>query len=298
MATNSLDRVLKMLLNRRVTSEGKRYFEEFGDSTLNVHATEIWSTTIDEDPAIAVVDSVVQEYNLLELSEDITVANQASWYAYGINSQTLEIERLKDWVSDKYGSEYGVKLYDAEDNQIFPTDAAEWFFDYQTGILTFSGDIGSFATPFKISGYRYIGTKGVGSGEGGVVDGVVSINLFPEKSTPYNKTIQYEMPALEGTYEVLFDLSTMPIVAGKEVELASYSFACSGYGDGDFLNVYINDTIIEDTWYTREIPEESSIGNGVAVYSIPIDSEIKVQFHNDSATSKILWFKIKLLYNP
>lgn len=294
MSTNSLDRVLKMLLNRRVTSEGKRYFEEYGDYTINVHATEIWSQDINSDPAIAVQDGVIEYIQSLVMIEDITVAGQVSWFAYGLDSKTNTQDRLKDWVSDKYGSEYKIRLYDNNDIEIFPTDSSSWFFDYQTGILTFSGNISSFSKPFKIDGYRYIGTKGVGGGE---LDGMISINLFPTCTTPYNKTVQYEMPALEQTYNIEFDLSTM-LVAGKQVELASYSFACSGYGDGDFLNVYINDTIIEDTWFTREIPEESAIGNGVAVYSIPIDSVIRVEFHNDSATSKILWFKIKLLYNP
>jgi hypothetical protein len=144
----------KILINKRATSSSKATYEEFGDFTVNVSNDEIWAQSIDSTPATAVSNGVAQQYTLFVMTEDITVANQQAYYADSGG-------RLKDWISDKYGSDYEASLFDNNDNQIFPTDAVGWFFNYQTGILTFENSTASFAKPFKISGYRYIGTKGI-----------------------------------------------------------------------------------------------------------------------------------------
>jgi len=127
-------------------------------------------------------------------------------------------------------------------------------------------------------------------------DGVIKINTFPVGGRPYNKSLSLSIPDIIGIYNLEFDLATLP-VADKYVELAKYSFACTGYHDGDFMNVKVNDIIIEDTWFTREMPESSGIGNGTAVYQIPTNSKIKIEFNNNSGKGKVLWFKVNLLYN-
>jgi hypothetical protein len=161
MATNKTDRAFKTLLNRRVTSEDKTYFEEIGDFTLNISASEIWAENISSTPSIAIFDSVAEQRTLFELTEDITVGSSQAWYAEESNI------RLKDWISDKYGQSYQIKLFDNNNSRIYPTDSSDWIFEYQTGILTFSGDVTGYAQPFKITGYRYIGTKGTGDTEDG-----------------------------------------------------------------------------------------------------------------------------------
>ncbi len=147
MTTNKTDRSFKTLINRRTTDQDKNYYEEFSDRTINIHASEVWADTIDPDPVVAVAAGIaVEEY--LELTEDLTVPNQHAWNDGG----------LKNWISDKYGSNYGIHLLDDDDNEIFPTDDSGWFFDYQTGILTFDGDNSSHLKPYQITGYRYIGS--------------------------------------------------------------------------------------------------------------------------------------------
>lgn len=155
MSTTKTDRAFKTLINKRTTDEDKRSFEEFGDNTINVSADELWVDGISSTPATAVSDGIATQETLFTLTEDTSVSNQQAYYAYSGGS------RVKDWISDKYGSDYTVHLYDNDDNEIFPTDASDWFFDYQTGILTFSGDTSVHSKPYKISGYRYIGTKGL-----------------------------------------------------------------------------------------------------------------------------------------
>jgi len=150
------DRSFKQLINKRVTSSGKSYYEELGDNTINVHEEELWSQSISIDPTVAVMQGVAEEKLLFVMTEETSVANQQCYYAYSSGN------RLKDWISEKYSSSYSVHLYQNNGTEIFPTDSCQWFFDYPTGILTFNGSTSSFSKPFKISGYRYIGTKGAG----------------------------------------------------------------------------------------------------------------------------------------
>ena len=152
------DRSFKTLINRRTTSSGKQWYNEFGDITINVHSDEIWAESIDPDPAQAVIDGVAELRTLFTLTEDLSVGSQQCYYAQ------LSGSRLKDWIGDKYGSGYAIQLFDNIGAQIFPTDNSLWFFDYQTGILTFNGSTALFSKPFKVTGYRYIGTKGGGGG--------------------------------------------------------------------------------------------------------------------------------------
>ena len=108
---------------------------------------------------------LAQQYTLFVLTEDGTVPNQQPYYAdSGQPSDDITNPAkpmpFHDWISTKYGALYEIKLYDNANSQIFRTDASGWFFDYQTGILDFTGSTASFAKPFKITGYRYIGNKG------------------------------------------------------------------------------------------------------------------------------------------
>jgi len=154
MATNKEDRSFKTLINKRTTSGDKRSFEEFGDRTINVHAVELWAEDLpDNDPAQGIALGIVEQKTLFALTEDTSVSLQQAWYAN-------DGGRLKDWISDKYGVSYAVHLFDGSNNEIFPTDASDWIFDYQTGILTFSGSTSGHDKPYKITGYRYIGNKG------------------------------------------------------------------------------------------------------------------------------------------
>ena len=156
---NSVDSSFKKLINRVSTDSNKKYYEEFGDNTLNIVNSEIWSTSpVFDDPAGAVSNSIAQAYTLLALTEDITVSGQQSYYAGPAFNA-----RLKNWISPKFGNAYTIKLYDNLSSEIDATNAVDWIFDYQTGILTLNGNTSGFSKPFRISGWRYTGSFGAGS---------------------------------------------------------------------------------------------------------------------------------------
>lgn len=149
---NSTDYSFKKNLGKRVTSSIKKYYEEFGDVTVDIHASEVKYSTIPfNDPAAAVTAGVAEARTLFVLTLDNSVANNQAWFA--ASGPT----RLKNWLSDKYGDNFTIKLYDNANNQIFPTDGSDWIFDYTTGVLMFNGNANAFPQPFKITGYRYTG---------------------------------------------------------------------------------------------------------------------------------------------
>jgi hypothetical protein len=175
MSWTQTDLTFKKLFNKRVTSSTKRIYEEIGDYTLNIHADEIWAEAIPSTPPGSTT-AVVEVRTLLTLTQDTTVAGLQAWYAAdGMGN------RLKDWIPDKFDTSpsatYAVKLFDQDDNQIPATDPSNWLFDYQTGILILQNTHAS-ATGFKITGYRYVGTKGV-AGAAGVIDGTGTANNIP-----------------------------------------------------------------------------------------------------------------------
>lgn len=159
------DKSFKTLINKEFSTPSKAFYEEFGANTINMSTQEVWAQSIDSDPATAVAAGVAKEFTLFELSPvagyttSIFYVVSGSGFTPGttIDRAAVNPDLLqRNFISDKYGADYSVQLYDNNDNQIFTTDAIDWFFDYQTGIL-YIQDPGSFPLPYKISAYQYIG---------------------------------------------------------------------------------------------------------------------------------------------
>lgn len=192
-----LDKAYKILVNKRATSTNKKPYEEFGDFTLDIHSSEVKAQPIPiNDPAQGIVDGTVEQFTLFALTEDNTVGAQQSYYAFQSGN------RLKNWIGDKYGALYAVKLYDNAGNQIFPTDPSDWVFDYPTGILNFSGSTAAFSKPFKITGYRYIGQFMDNFTSGAALkkqiipitsDGQTAFDLATELSEPFTSIFEVKV---------------------------------------------------------------------------------------------------------
>ena len=193
MAWTSTDYTFKKNLNKRATDSTKRVSEEIGDYTVNVHYTEIWGENVPWPPP-ATTTSIVQVYTKLELVKDPTVASGQSWFATTDTiAPFLNANRLRKWISDKYDQDnnatYSIRLFygdagsTSNDVEIYFNDPSTWIFDYQTGILTFQSstlangshtyDVGKV---FKVTGYRYVGAMGAGSG---VLDGAGTADFLP-----------------------------------------------------------------------------------------------------------------------
>ena len=190
MSWSQQDLSFKKLSNKRVTtSTGKGLPEEKGASTLELYLPDIKTELIPGTGNTATgLNGVLYYYGPSAsfgqtLVVDTSVPGNLTWFAssgYG-NTTTAndgsagsESLRLFNWVSDKYdafgtvsGAGYEIKLYDNAGNLITKSDASNWLFDYQTGILMFNGatlsngNPVSTSGPYRIVGWRYVGQRGI-----------------------------------------------------------------------------------------------------------------------------------------
>jgi hypothetical protein len=168
MSWNQNDISFKTLVNKRQTDSAKQFYEEFGDNTINVHLQEIWINAIPVDPSYGPFSAYpyIDGYDKFTLKVDTTVSGSLTWAAVAnsVNPFNFALAddptnpRLKDWISDKYGAGYDLKLF-SNGVEIQKTSAVyPWRFDYMTGILTFNIVP---PAPIQITGYRYNGVKGI-----------------------------------------------------------------------------------------------------------------------------------------
>lgn len=132
------------------------------------------------------------------------------------------------------------------------------------------------------------------------VDGVTNVDVvakveeigrikgFPTKSTPYNFMEKFDIPALEGDYTFTVD---MPSV---DFEILAITLTCSGYGENDCWDMYYNDELWFDHWYTSEVKEGLFLGTSTYVFSGEANSTITLIFHN-TGQQKTLYFGVRTL---
>ena len=132
----------------------------------------------------------------------------------------------------------------------------------------------------------------VAGGELDKVKYVQKIKNFAQLSQPYNKMKMINIPAIEGVYDLDY---TSP---DEDMELLSLVVTCSGYGENDYYNLYVNDELWFDTWFPTEVKEGLYVGTSTYVYELPASSNIKLKFVNISGTSKKVWLGVRLLRNP
>jgi hypothetical protein len=146
----------------------------------------VWQQATSIPPTAAAAAGVVQAYQTtsrIECVADTTTTPISSVYPSWKTN-------LTDWIPPEFGSTYFVKVYAETTGNANPTTGTplsdsgiagvgEWNFDYSAGVLNFiGGTIPAALTASKviyITGYRYIGTKGVTNYPGGMTIGNITI---------------------------------------------------------------------------------------------------------------------------
>ena len=121
------------------------------------------------------------------------------------------------------------------------------------------------------------------------IDYVDRIRNFAYLSQPYNKMLMMNLPAIQGVYDLDW------VSPDENMELLSFVVTCSGYGENDYYNLYVNNELWFDTWFPTEVKEGLYIGTAAYVYQLPAESKIKMKYVNMSGTSKKVWLGIRLL---
>lgn len=118
---------------------------------------------------------------------------------------------------------------------------------------------------------------------------VDKIRNFAYLSQPYNKMKMINIPAISGVYDLDY------ISPDEEMELISIVVTCSGYGENDYYNLWVNDELWFDTWFPTEVKEGLYPGTSTYVYVLPPKSRFKLKFVNMSGTSKKVWMGVRML---
>ena len=162
-----IDKSFRTLINKEFTTTAKTFYEEFGANTINTNTGEIWSQVVSSTPATAVSAGIAKQYTSFELSPLTGFTTSVFYFVSGsghtpgdnITRGTINENLLqRNFISDKYGSAYQAELTDANGDSVPSSDNIDWIFDYTTGILSIQDPTeGSYATPYKISLYQYVG---------------------------------------------------------------------------------------------------------------------------------------------
>jgi len=148
---DKLDLVFKKVVNRQYTSAAKKWYEENPGVPFKLKGSDVWIDNIPETPPPA--DSAVikgwRVANKLVMTHDSTVNNNQSWYADDAGT------KLEGFVSPRYGQDYTARLFIQGGAEVPTTHSSGWFFDYESGILTFDGNPPGSA--FEVMCYQYIG---------------------------------------------------------------------------------------------------------------------------------------------
>ena len=163
MATDDTKRNFswKRLSLRRHTDNAKEWYEELPSLLTYVHSDWVWLDPVPTTPP-GVTTAVVEVYNTLTLTEDVTVPDGRAWLAMSGPSQ------LTGFIPPIFGQGYAVRVYDNSLTEIYTTDPSSWVFDYTSGVIWFENkpSIFGYSLPIKIKVYRYIGAVGPGGGSG------------------------------------------------------------------------------------------------------------------------------------
>jgi len=148
---DKLDLVFKKIVNRQYTSAAKNWYEENPGVPFKLKGSDVWVDNIPETPPIADT-AVIKGYrtgNKLQLTVDASVNNNQCWYAD-------DGGQIDGFVSPRYGQGYTARLFVKDGAEVPTTHTSGWFFDYESGNLTFDG------TPpgadFELIVYKYIGS--------------------------------------------------------------------------------------------------------------------------------------------
>lgn len=121
------------------------------------------------------------------------------------------------------------------------------------------------------------------------IDYIDKIRNFAYLSQPYSKMLLMNVPAIEGTYTLNY---TSP---NEDTELLSIVVTCSGYGEDDYFNMWVNGELWFDTWFPTEVKEGLYIGTSTYVYKCNPNTPFVLKFANKSGTSKKVWVGFRFL---
>ena len=151
--------LFKASVGKSSTNNAREFFEEPRDGRPIIFPEQVWNKA-EDIPATAPTLSHEGEDGVVKYFEDVSLT------AVPGVSNSFFSDDLIDAIPFNFGDgSYNYSVKDDSDNPI-AFGQGDWIVDPNTGTLTFYGSVPANMPP-KISFYKYIGDKGVGSGDGG-----------------------------------------------------------------------------------------------------------------------------------
>lgn len=226
------------------TASGKQATEENIPSPSTILGHQIWSQS-DLIPVPADVSSVV-EFVDVKLVADPSVTTRQAWFALADSDQPISTSnRLVDFIQFTVDPGYEVRVFSDEEktSRLLPgTPGSEWVFDYSAGVLYFANPLPGNITELYLTGYRYVGTKGVSQESSNVSSGLVLSTLTYEVNL--NQYEQHDFELATGSEFFLVDLEvSYPVTIRSHITSSregspQYSFVASSshlIDDGSYV---------------------------------------------------------------
>lgn len=117
---------------------------------------------------------------------------------------------------------------------------------------------------------------------GGVIDQVRRVDLprhlFPSYGQPFIKGLRLSVPPLVGMFSITY---AVPV----KMELLGLEVGCTGYADVDSWDFSVGNRLVCESIYTKEVAQTKWLG----VLPVEAGTVLRLDFHNDSGTSKVVW---------
>jgi len=167
MAIDKLELLFKKVFAGKASTDNNRaYFEESFNGRLSVFSNDVWTEAhLIPNSGIADLSSAGDGGSV---SEGIITYYSGSELGYvqgtGIDGTAFS-SSYQDWIPFNYGDgvSFNYVLTDSNNNRIFASDASNWTFDTETGVLIFHDTLPATVNTTtqlpKISGYVYTGKK-------------------------------------------------------------------------------------------------------------------------------------------
>jgi hypothetical protein len=233
------------------TSTTKNGFEEARISPIPTYDSDIWAEASSIPAIAAEVPNLISKVTLEVLTDDVTVANHIVF-----------LSSYKDFIPTSFGSTYVIEVYDSNNNRLSQS-STNFFFDYTSGTLIFpegAGSYNGYSLPFKITGYRYIGIKGLDpvaslpdkTGNAGKFLAVTSDETaFEYKNVGGNKDIVFMvgddlLPGVQEHTEIrvpyIGTIVKLAVTIGlNSTPDSNLIFAIQKYDGGEWVNIIMTD---------------------------------------------------------
>ncbi len=147
------------------TDPNKSPYEELTKTHDQIRASDIWQQD-SSIPANASAVTGIVEFVDIRLREETSVTDGSAWVAVGVYGTGITPEnRLKDFISPKFDPSYEIRVYSdsSKTQRIYNSaETTNWVFDYSSGLLWFPNFDGlRVVEEVYITGYRYVGPKGL-----------------------------------------------------------------------------------------------------------------------------------------